>query len=399
MASSSSSRPSTASKTAAAWDKLFQSVSIDRGSSHSLHAQLRTALRQIILRGLKDGDLFMPELEIVRRLGLSQGTVRRALSELAGEGLLERRRAIGTLVRHPAAAGLKHLALVAADFNALYTGTIIGHFQMECQKRGVTLRILRLGPTDDSQTVERNLAFPPDEGAVAFLALPDAVVRSMTQILGDRGYRTLVIDRNMENYAGSQVGLCNRSAVEMGMDRLTKLGHRRIAFLVGEPEESEAVQERCRLFTAEARKRGLREARVFHCGIHAWENGAEAVVRAMPELWSGGEPPTAVFAISDVCALGALSWLQQQGVRLPEEVSLLSFDGTQLTGYSHPKISTLVQPFEEYAERALDILSDPRAVSKNLSLSPAYREGGTTAPLARPRKTAKSAGRGAVEKA
>ena len=340
----------------------------------------------------------MPELEIVRRLGLSQGTVRRALTELAGEGLLERRRAIGTLVRHPAAAGLKHVALVAADFNGLYSGAIIGHFQTECQKRGITLRIVRLGPADGSQTVERHLAFPPETGAVAFLALPDAVVRSLTQILGERGYRTLVIDRNMEHYTGSQVGLSNESAIEMGLTRLSGLGHRRIVFLVGEPEESDAVKERCRLFMAEARKRGLREARVFYCGIHAWENGAEAVVRAMPGLWNVGEPPTAIFAVSDVCALGALNWLQQQGVRVPGMVSLLSYDGTQLTSYSHPKLTTLVQPFADYAERALDILADPRGVPKSLCLPPTYLEGGTTAPLVRSAKAAKPA-KAAIKKA
>lgn len=365
------------------WDKYLQTIPLDRGSAYALHAQLRNGLRQIILHSLREGDMLLPELEITRRLNLSQGTVRRALTELASEGLLERRRAVGTVVRHPPAAALKSLAIIAADFTGLQLGAIIALFQGECQERGISLQIIRMGPTDDSQVVDRNLAFAPSLGGVVLLGLPDVVVRSLTRGLSDRGYRTVGVDRSIDDYPASQIGLCNRSAIEMGITHLTEVGHRRILFLVGEPEESDAVKERCRFFEEIALLRGLTEARVFHCGSHAWENGADAVVRSMPAIWGAPHRPTAIFAISDVCAIGALGWLQQQGVNIPGTASILSYDGTDLTSYSHPKLTTLVQPLKQYVEKAFEILVDRGNSSpRRVFFPPSYRDGGTVAPLA-----------------
>lgn len=68
------------------WDKLLQGIILDRGSSHALHSQLRNGLRFIILHSLKNGERLLPELEMVQRLNLSQGTVRRALTSWPPRG-------------------------------------------------------------------------------------------------------------------------------------------------------------------------------------------------------------------------------------------------------------------------------------------------------------------------
>ncbi|SDU11769.1 LacI family transcriptional regulator [Verrucomicrobium sp. GAS474] len=364
------------------WDKLLQGIILDRGSSHALHSQLRNGLRFIILHSLKNGERLLPELEMVQRLNLSQGTVRRALTELATEGLLERRRAIGTVVCHPLTAGLRQLAVVLPEFSSLFSTAILSSLQLRCQQLGIALQIIRIGPSDHLQAVERNFGFSPDDGAVVALAAPDPVIRSLHQRMSDRGYRLLCLGKHLENYPGSQISLCNASAMTMGLDRLTELGHRRILFLVGEPEEDDVVKARCRLFEQQAKERGLTEARVFHCGSHNWENGAQAVAQAMPSVWNSPSRPTAIFAVSDICAMGALNWLQQQGVDVPGAVSIVGFDGTDLTRYSFPTISTLVQPLERYAEAAIEILENPSRVRQSLFLPPTYREAGTTAPLA-----------------
>ena len=69
----------------------------------------------------------------------------------------------------------------------------------------------------------------------------------------------------------------------------------------------------------------------------------------MPEL-------TAVFVMSDVMALGAIRAVQDRGLHVPDDVSVIGFDGIEMGQYLVPKLTTIQQPSYELAERCVDIL-------------------------------------------
>jgi LacI family transcriptional regulator len=79
----------------------------------------------------------------------------------------------------------------------------------------------------------------------------------------------------------------------------------------------------------------------------------ESGVAGFQELLKLDQLPTAVFAGSDTIALGVLSEAGRHGVRIPEDISLIGFDGTKQGAESVPSLSSVAQPLEEMGRAAL----------------------------------------------
>jgi DNA-binding LacI/PurR family transcriptional regulator len=151
---------------------------------------------------------------------------------------------------------------------------------------------------------------------------------------------------------------------------LLDLGHRRIAILgigLGEaaqrvqPEAARAtrfvnVRERARGYWAGLTVAGVPEDEV---PVMAVRNDGENIAEAMELLFDGPEPrPTGLLAMSDKVALAALDWLVERGVRVPEEVSVVGFDGVPESAESMPPLTTVEQPFRQIAERSVAAILD-----------------------------------------
>jgi len=83
-----------------------------------------------------------------------------------------------------------------------------------------------------------------------------------------------------------------------------------------------------------------------------YEGAYQSVQRALKK----GRKFTAVFAFSDECALSAISALEEYGLRVPQDVSVLGFDGIDVSNYAVPKLSTIYQPIDRMVEWTLNTL-------------------------------------------
>jgi DNA-binding LacI/PurR family transcriptional regulator len=72
----------------------------------------------------------------------------------------------------------------------------------------------------------------------------------------------------------------------------------------------------------------------------------------------GQPPPTALLAMSDRVALRAMAWLADQGLRVPDDVSVLGFDDIPEAATAQPPLSTVAQPYRRIAERAVAAILD-----------------------------------------
>ena len=96
---------------------------------------------------------------------------------------------------------------------------------------------------------------------------------------------------------------------------------------------------------------------------------------AMDRQLKGGQRVTAVFALADVMAIGAMRCIRDHGLRLPEDISVIGFDGLPLGQYYSPKLSTISQPVEALAKECVELLLDmidggkPRHVTVPYTLS------------------------------
>lgn len=140
----------------------------------------------------------------------------------------------------------------------------------------------------------------------------------------------------------------NHEGARLATQHLVGLGHRRIAFITGDPNHPDAIE----------RLRGYRSA-LEACGIHFDERlvepglfHEESGVLAMERLLDRGQAFTAVFAANDQMAIGACLTLHRRALRVPADVSVIGFDDLAMSRYFVPPLSTVQHPTYELGQIA-----------------------------------------------
>ena len=124
----------------------------------------------------------------------------------------------------------------------------------------------------------------------------------------------------------------------------------------------------------------LEEQIVIAEGAHTEEGGyrgAQEVLKKMPL-------PTAIFASNDLCAIGAMNALEEAGLSIPEDVSLVGYDNTTLAALLHIELTSIDQPGNVMGRSAIDRLSEriegERSAPRHDVVAPALVVRKTTAP-------------------
>lgn len=152
----------------------------------------------------------------------------------------------------------------------------------------------------------------------------------------------------------SSVATDDIAAARCAVDQLFVAGHRRIGILGGDFDKS---------YTSHQRFLGCEQSFSEHWAVldveHCYEKARfsfGSACRAMKRLIGKFPDVTAVFAMSDVMAIGAIRALRDLGYRVPEDVSVIGFDGTSLAEYYNPKLATIKQQHQTLANRSIEIL-------------------------------------------
>jgi len=136
------------------------------------------------------------------------------------------------------------------------------------------------------------------------------------------------------------------------VNHLLNLGHRRIGYITGPEEDWDnlARQEGYRV-ALEARGISVDPALIVQGDCRPGGG-----IRAMQQLLSLPEPPTGVFCYNDATALGVLRFLYSVGMRVPEDLSIIGFDNTDLSTYFEPPLTTIAQPTHELGQKAVEVV-------------------------------------------
>ncbi|KXG10082.1 LacI family DNA-binding transcriptional regulator [Anoxybacillus rupiensis] len=133
---------------------------------------------------------------------------------------------------------------------------------------------------------------------------------------------------------------------------LLEQGHRRIAYCQGGARSN----------VASYRERGFRKAlaeyKIEFNEQYAFRNvfHSEGGRRVFHEMMALSEPPTAVFTGSDEVAAGIISEANKHGCSIPEQLAVVGFDNQEITELIEPTITTVYQPVEQMAQKALEIM-------------------------------------------
>jgi len=193
---------------------------------------------------------------------------------------------------------------------------------------------------------------------------------SLDHVLGlvKRGLRAVTFDRDTRGIDFSaravidSISVDNAKGARLATQHLLGLGHRRIGFLSG-PLRTSSRLERLEGYRSALRAAGIEP----HLDL-VWEGlpsrgfgdveGAEFGRRGARELLSAAEPPTALFAINDMYALGAYAGARDLGLRVPADISIVGFDDIFLADVVQPPLTTVRQPLKEMLETTVCLLVD-----------------------------------------
>lgn len=165
-----------------------------------------------------------------------------------------------------------------------------------------------------------------------------------------RNIPVVVIDPlNPPRQGYTSVGATNWAGGKEATEHLIGLGHERIAFLGG-PNAAECSVARLHGYLAALMSHGISSRPEY---ILVGEFNKQFGVAGTRELLTLDEPPTAIFAGSDSVALGVLEEARQHGLQVPDDLSLVGFDGTPLTEQTLPRLTSVAQPLQEMGRAAL----------------------------------------------
>lgn len=185
--------------------------------------------------------------------------------------------------------------------------------------------------------------------------LVEGIIAVDTPIRFDRSLPIVTVSGHQELDGVTNVFLNHTHAAELGIGHLYNLGHRRIAVLKGQ-EFSSDTNERWATILEAARKRNISIDPRLTSQLVGDSPSPEVGYNATKTILATGESFTALFAFNDVSAIGAIRALEEMGLRVPVDVSVLGFDDIYAAAFHNPALTTIRQPLFEMGSLAATTL-------------------------------------------
>ncbi|WP_229674376.1 LacI family DNA-binding transcriptional regulator [Nakamurella endophytica] len=298
----------------------------------------------------------MTSHDVARLAGVSQPTVSRALrpdSPVSARTRERVRKAAETLGYVPSELGrslatrsTRQIAMVADLENPLYP-RLVGPLHDAFAAEGFRMVLL-------AEREERL-----DEVTRLFDGSVDGAVLTTSQLLSPlpgelqrRGIPFVQLNRVSELVEADSVTADNAAGGRAVAALLAGAGHRTIGAVLG-PRETSSARERERGFRAGLRAAGITlPARQVVRGWFSYAVGYDGLHR----LLSAPEPPTAVFCINDIVAVGALNAARERGLAVPGDLTVVGFDDLDIASWPVFDLTTVRIDFAAMARRAAELL-------------------------------------------
>jgi LacI family transcriptional regulator len=215
------------------------------------------------------------------------------------------------------------------------------------------------------------------DGIIFTAAVRDS---KMVEQLVARKFPLVLTNRHVEGITADMAVGDNQAGAAAVAEHLCSLGHRRIAVITGDPRASTSY-ERLAGFRATLADRGcpLDDELVVEGGFLA-----KKAYDLTLELLARKDRPTAIFALNDLMAFGALNAATHAAVDVPSQLSVVGFDDVWMAGWERFDLTTVHQPLAEMARSSVDLLTErleePSRSVRKLVFPSTLVVRGTTAP-------------------
>jgi DNA-binding LacI/PurR family transcriptional regulator len=322
--------------------------------------------------------------DVAQRAGVGQGTVSRVLngsgyvSEDARQRVLDAVQALNYVPNAQARAMMTRrtmtLGVVLPDLTNPYFPSLVRGIQDEARRNGYIAILVETDwqPGNERQAVD-TLRRQSVDGAI----LVDVTLSELlTSTLVSADIPVTLIGRGVERQDIAQVTVNNYKGAAEALQWIYSRGHRKIGFIAG-PENAASARQRLRAYLdCMGWEAILTDEIANHPELpivpadYSFEKGREAaeiLLHKHPDL-------TCIFAVNDLSALGALSYLAAQGIGVPEQVAIVGFDDILMASLVHPPLTTMHQPVYDMgvagARLLIERVENPQSEVKRLVFDP-----------------------------
>lgn len=298
--------------------------------------------------------------DVAKRAGVSAMTVSRVINNsgyISQETRQRVEQAIAELgyVPNALARGLrfkqtKTLALVLTDITNPFFTTLARGVEDTASAQGFSVIFCNTDESKEKETSYLNVLVQKQVDGV--LLVPAQSAPESVTFLRERGVRFVVLDRRIPDTDTDTVRGDSEQGAYALVRHLLELGHRRIAALSG-PEVVSTAADRVAGYRRALAESGLMpEPELVRYGSFTQESGYRMAQAAL----ALAQPPTALVTGNNFIAIGALRALREAGLRVPDDISLVTFDDLPAAVIIDPFLTVAAQPAYEMGRRATALL-------------------------------------------
>ena len=257
---------------------------------------------------------------------------------------------------------------------SLFKMGILQWFSVEQEMQDSYYLLVRQGIEDYCQKHSIGIirAFQSDEASIKTLQDVDGLIcigkfsHEEIQKFMDICPNIVFLDMPVLDYNITTLTMDFKSAVYDALDYLIELGHRKIAYLGGKEfvgNQELFIEERKQAFVSYMNNHGLDGSCIYEDAF-----STASGYQMMQKILESDHLPTAIFAASDAIAFGAMRAIQEKGLSIPDDISIIGFNDTEMSSYTTPALTTISAPAYDMGQHGANLIYAATNLNINTSL-------------------------------
>ncbi len=254
---------------------------------------------------------------------------------------------------------------VTSIFADPYFPLLIQGISSACNSSGYSMMLWLAEPDYERRMAGQILYSGLIDGViVASNVMDDPVVKAL---VNGKKLPFIMVGRHPNDLSVSYVDVDNRTGAAQAVEHLIRLGKKRIATIRGPQTMVAGVDRYQGYLDAMAQAKIKVDPHLVEEGEFSQQGGFHAMQKLLPNR------PDALFTASDMIAVGAMMAIQGGGLKIPEDIALVSFDGIPSSAHTDPPLTTVRQPITRSgamaAQLLIDMIENPSPAPRRMILS------------------------------
>jgi len=315
---------------------------------------VKNYIKHLLVDGiLSYGSKLPSEHELMEKFDVSRHTVRQAFGELTSEGLIFKEQGKGTFSKYNANAKQKQIIAVLTTYISCFVfPAIMNGIEQVLSEEGY---MILLSSTNNIKEREAQyLANILEHNVVGVIIEPTQSAcgnpnKKLLEDINAKGIKSVFINAYYDNFDSSYVLMDDLRGGFIATEYLIQLGHTKIAG-VFKTDDKQGVDRKNGYIQA-LKKYGVTINSDF-IGEYDTTNLYDYPYMFAQSLMRSGESPTAFFCYNDQCAMMVVQAINDRGLKVPDDISIVGYDDSLAVVQSDIKLTTILHPKKEMGKQA-----------------------------------------------